>query len=118
MPRNQPMLCSRSKILAAGAILCLLIGQSLPANAQWTSIPDNMFQLHPDKRMIASQLRLSAKTGRKALAGLEASPRDSSVPLDDDVIRTARETYGLIRVARAGLQTFIGNQKFPDPVDQ
>src|SRR5947207_4898820 len=98
MPRNQ-LMRSRSRILVAGAILCLLIGRPIPASAQWTSIPENMFQSHPDKRMIASQLRMSAKTGRKALAGLEASPRDSSIPMDDDVIRSARETYGLIRGA-------------------
>jgi hypothetical protein len=77
-----------------------------------------MFHGSPDKRVIASQLRLAAQTGRRALAGLEGAPRDSSLPIDENVIRTARETYGLIRGARVGLQMFIGNQKFPDPVDQ
>ncbi len=107
------------RILAAGAILCSLVGHPLPVSAEMKSaIPDSMFHASPDKRQIASRLRLAAGIGKKVLAGLEASPRDNSIPMDESVMLAARETYALIRAARAGLEMALGNQKFPDPVDQ
>ena len=108
----------RLKILAASAILCLLVAHPLPASAQKSTIPESMYQGSLDKRVMADQLRLAAKIGRRALAGLQASPDDVSVPLDQNVIQAARETYALIRAARHGLEMLIGNQTFPNPIDQ
>lgn len=103
-------------------VLALILGWVSQAGAQESTIPSSMFEGHQDKRVIASQLRWAAKLGRKALVGFEAAPRDPSLALDEavnaDAIRAARETYGLIRGARHGLELMIGNQKFPDPIDQ
>ena len=112
------MVSSHVRFLAANAVLISLAALTLPAGAQKSSFPESMYQGSTDKRVMEDQLRLAARIGRKALAGLQASPRDASIPLDQDVIQAARETYGLIRAARHGLEMAMGNQKIPNPVDQ
>jgi len=112
------MVYSRLRLWALGAILFSLVGHLLPASAQKTTVPTSMLAPSTDKRVIASQLRMAAGLGRKTLAGLQAAPRHDSIPLDEDVIQGAKNTYAMIRAARHGLWLFIGNQKFPDPVDQ
>lgn len=106
------------RLLFLGVALCSVVLQVAPADAQPAAVPPSMYNGSTDKRIIASQLRLADEWGRKALAGLQAAPRDASVPLDEDVIKAARATYGLIRAARHGLGTAIENQKYPDPMDQ
>lgn len=100
----------------------LILGWVLQAGAQESTIPPSMFEGHQDKRVIANQLRLAGQVGRKALVGFEAAPHDPSLPVNEavsaDVILAARETYGLIRGARHGLELMIANEKFPDPIDQ
>jgi hypothetical protein len=76
-----------------------------------------MFEGNQDKRVIASQLRLADKLGRKALVGFQVASHDASVPMDAELMQASRETYGLIRGARHGLELLLGNQKFVDPVD-
>jgi len=112
------MRCVWFRLWLVGATLCSVALHVVPARAETTTIPPSMFEGSQDKRVVASQLRLADKLGRKALAGFQAAPRDASVPLDEDMMRAARETYGLIRAARHGLELSLGNQKFPDPIDQ
>lgn len=112
------MVLSSLRTLAAIAILCSLVVHTPPVSAQKTSFPESMYQGSVDRRVTMDQLRLAARIGRKALAGLRESPHDASIPLDQDMIQAARETYGLIRAARHGLEMAIGNQKAPNPIDQ
>lgn len=112
------MSCLRIGLLFLGVALCSVALQVAPAHAQSAAVPPSMYNGSTDRRIIASQLRLADEMGRRALAGLQAAPRDASVPLDEDVIKAARATYGLIRAARHGLGTSIENQKYPDPIDQ
>jgi len=112
------MRCVGFRLWLVSATLCSLTLPVVPAQAETTAIPPNMFEGSQDKRVVASQLRLAHKLGRKALAGFQVAPRDASVPVDEDVMLAARETYGLIRAARHGLELSLGNQNFPDPIDQ
>ncbi|MGH9190116.1 MAG: hypothetical protein ACRD0Q_08805 [Acidimicrobiales bacterium] len=101
-----------------GAILLSVFTHSLPASAQKSAIPPNMVQGNSNKRIIAGQLRLAAKLGRKAMAGFEATPRDNAIPIDQDTIQAAQDTYALIRAARHGMELLFETQKVRDPVDQ
>jgi hypothetical protein len=112
------MICPRSRILTAAVILLSLIGHPLVAVAQKTTVPANVLVSSPDKPVIKNQLQMAARLGRKALAGFEATSRDESVPIDENVRQAARDTYALIRSARHGLELSLVNQKFPDPIDQ
>lgn len=108
----------RVTVLVVGVALCVFAGRAPVATAQTSTIAPSMFEGNQDKRVIASQLRLADQRGRKALAGFQVASHDASVPMDADVMQAARETYGLIRAARHGLELSLGNQKFADPIDQ
>lgn len=59
---------------------------------------------------------MAKERGSRALAGLEATSVDESVPIDEDVLQAARDCYVLIRAARTGMEIYKGDQKYPDPM--
>ena len=69
----------------------------------------------PNPAVITSQLQAASRVGRQALEGLKALPPDDAVPIDPEVLKKARETYGLIRAARHGMELKKQADRFPDP---
>src|SRR5712692_10612036 len=110
------MACFPMRILAAVVILCSLTGHPLPAYAQKTSLPASTITASSERAVIKNQLAMASRLGRRALAGLQAAPRDDSIPLDEGTLQAARDTYVLIRAALHGLDLTRQTQKFPDPV--
>jgi hypothetical protein len=96
--------------------LVLLPNAPMIVGAQETTLAKSTLEPSRNPAVIAGQLRLAAELGRKALSGFQAAPTDDSVPLDENILRAARNTYVLIRAARAGLEHTIERQKYPDPV--
>ena len=96
--------------------LLTLIGMLVPYAAAQTKLPESAFTSSPESAVISRQLRLAQQLGRKVLAGLEATSPDDATPIDPNVVQAARETYGLIRSARHGMELSQSGKKFPDPL--
>jgi hypothetical protein len=104
--------------LTITAVLVLLLAPARPAAAQKTTLPPSVITSSPQGAVIGNQLRMAAKLGREALAGIEALPRDDSVPIDEATLQAARNTYVLIRAARHGLELSKASKKFGDPLQE
>jgi hypothetical protein len=87
-----------------------------PAHAQKTSLPANVVRIGKEQTWWTGQLRMARQIGGQALVGLQNAPTDDSVPIDEGVLQATRDTYVLIRAAKAGIEIFKGEQKFPDPI--
>jgi hypothetical protein len=97
------------------SMLSLIVAAAPRAMAQ-TKLPESAFTPSPESATISRQLRLAQQLGRKALAGLEATSPSDSTPIDPGVVQAARETYGLIRSARHGMELSRAGKKFSDPI--
>src|SRR6266849_1389467 len=100
--------------------LVLILGVTPQAATQssqskLTTLPESAFAFSYEPAVIKKQLRMASQFGRRVLAGLQAASPDDATPIDDLVVREARDTYGLIRSARSGMGLYRGTQKFPDP---
>jgi hypothetical protein len=84
--------------------------------AQQTMVSPLVLRESRDPVAIARQLRMAVSRGRSALDGLQAAVPDNSVPHDESVIQAAKDTYVLIRAARAGLRTAKDAKRFRDPI--
>jgi hypothetical protein len=98
--------------------LALILGGSPQAGAQPTrpTLPESAFAVSHEPAVYKRQLQMAAQSGRRVLAGLQAASPDDATPIDERVQREARDTYGLLRSARAGMDRAKTAQKFPDPV--
>jgi len=105
-----------SSILAIVLILGTTLGWPPYTSAQKTTLPPTIIKADMNPAAIRAQLRMAADLGRTALRGLQSTPTDDSVPLDEGVVQAARDTYVLIRAAREGMQLKLERQKIPDPV--
>ncbi len=100
--------------LAVFTALILCVHGPEVANAQELTLPPELLVSKRDIKFISVQLRMSSDFGRQTLARLETMSTDDTVPFDENIVQTARNTYALIRAARHGLE-FAQDTKFPDP---
>jgi len=107
------MVCIRG--FATLAVL-LGLGSLSPALAQKTTLPPAAYALSNRSSVYTQQLRMASELGRRALAELGRAPTDEGVPLDESFVQPARDTYVLIRAARAGMGLAREAQKYPDPL--
>jgi hypothetical protein len=96
-------------------VISALLAWPGPGATQET-IPAFMLKESPQPAIISLQLQTAVARGKTALAGLHAQVPDDAVPLDESVVRAARDTYVLIRAARAGMRNQKGLRKFEDPL--
>jgi hypothetical protein len=87
-----------------------------PAFGQRPTPAEEMSRANKSPAKIVGQLRMATILGRKTLTGLQEAAPDDSVPLDEGLIQSARDTYFLIRGARAGLHLAREAKKFRDPI--
>ena len=109
------------KLALTVCTLALIFGATPQAGAQTphsklSTLPESAFAFSYDPVVIKQQLRMASQFGRKVVAGLQAASPDDATPIDDLVVRQARDTYGLLRSARSGMGLYKGVQKYPDPV--
>lgn len=100
--------------LAVFSALILCFHGPEVVTAQKLTLPPELLVSKHDLRFIRSQLQMSSDLGRQALAGLDTMSTDDTVPFDETLMQTARNTYGLIRAARHGLE-LAQDTKNPDP---
>jgi hypothetical protein len=86
------------------------------AQAQQTSLPEGAARIGKQQVWWTGQLRMAKQTGERALVGLQSTPVDDAIPIEETVLQAARDTYVLIRAAKAGMEIFKGEQKYPDPL--
>lgn len=99
-----------------GVILILSLSWSSQGSAQKTSLPASEVRIDKRQSFWTNQLRMARQSGGRALVGLQNAPADDSVPIDEGVLQAARDTYVLIRAAKAGMEIYSGELKYPDPV--
>jgi hypothetical protein len=99
-----------------GVILILSLSWSSQGSAQKTSLPASQVRIDKRQSFWTNQLRMARQSGGRALVGLQNAPADDSVPIDEGVLQAARDTYVLIRAAKAGMEIYSGELKYPDPV--
>jgi hypothetical protein len=86
------------------------------AQAQKSSLAPEADRIGKQQVWWTGQLRMARQTGEKALVGLQSTPVDDSIPIEEGVLQAARNTYILIRAAKAGMEIYKGEQKYPDPL--
>lgn len=86
------------------------------AQAQKSTLLNGAGEIRKDRFWWASQLRQARETGGRTLQELQAAPPDDSEPVDETMLQNARNTYILIRSARAGMEIYKSEQRFPDPL--
>jgi hypothetical protein len=96
--------------------LVAVTGGAVPYAAAQAKLPESAFTPSPESAVISRQLRQAQQLGRKALAGLEATSPDDTIPIDPNVVQAAKETYALIRSARHGMELSQSGKKFSDPL--
>ncbi len=101
-------------VLVSMAIGWLAMAET--AHAQKTTLGDVVLAEKPERQWWTNQLRAARVLGAKTLKGLQASSIDDATSMDESVLQCARDTYALIRSARAGIGMATGSQKPPDPL--
>lgn len=96
--------------------LLFWLGWASPCFAQKTTLPVSAYAASNKSAVYTGQLRMASEMGRRALASLQAAPTDEGVPLEESVVQPARDTYVLIRAARAGIGLAREGRKFSDPL--
>jgi len=104
-----------SRRLTALLSLVLVVMAVTPADAQKATLPAYDV-VKREQKWWTSQLRLAREIGQKALIGLQNAPTDDGTPIDESVYQAARDTYVLIRSARAGVVGSFNDDKSHDPV--
>jgi hypothetical protein len=107
-----------SRLLSATIMAALLVGGlwAPAAEAQKSTIPNGAGEIRKDRKWWTNQLRMARESGARTLHELQAAPVDESSPVDENLLQNARNTYILIRSAKAGIEIYRGEQKFADPV--
>lgn len=86
------------------------------AQAQKSTVLNGGSEIRKDRTWWTSQLRQARETAARTLSELQAAPADDSAPVDEMLLQNARNTYILIRAARAGMEIYKSEQRFPDPL--
>jgi hypothetical protein len=97
-------------------LLLALLMLASPAEAQKTTLPPVMLAEKPETAWWMNQLHQARRFGAQALAGLEASPADDSIPVDEKVLQAARDNYVLLRSARGGIWIARGDRRYAGPM--
>jgi hypothetical protein len=98
-------------LFLASVLMC-----ASPAEAQKTTVPQVMLAEKPETAWWMTQLRQARQFGATALAGLEATPADDSIPVDEKVLQAARDTYVLLRSARGGIEIARNDRRYSGPM--
>jgi len=99
-------------------ILVSLLTVASPAEAQKTTVPAVMLAEKPETAWWMTQLRQARQFGATALAGLEATPTDDAIPVDEKVLQAARDTYVLLRSARGGIGIARNDRRYSGPITE
>jgi len=106
---------SKMRLLCFGiASIGLLLGPVPRASSQTS--PGLDLTLSRDSSVIRGQLAHASELGRRVVKELQNTPPNDSVPLDEGMLKSAHDTYALIRAARHGISMAREREKFPDPL--
>jgi hypothetical protein len=99
-----------------GVLLSVWLTWPSVGAAQKTSLPASEVRIEKQQAFWTQQLRRARAIGGQALVGLQNASGDASVPIDEEVLQAAQDTYVLIRAAKQGMEIYRGELKLRDPL--
>ena len=101
-------------LLVAAVIFGILV--PLPADAQKVTLPEEMVKARPELSVAKQQLTMYTEHARRLLQTYRMALANESIPIDENLVQPARNTYALIRAANESMGLMKQYMKYPDPV--